>query len=82
MAEPKRGESRIVFHLREAIRASGRTLRDISREAGLSPSQLSHFLRGRRDLTFSSAAKVIEALGLELTPAKKSRPRKGENANG
>ena len=68
-------ETGVVAQLKEAIRASGRTLGDIGREAGVATSQLSYFLSGQRDLTLTTAGKLFKALGLELV-AKRPRPRK------
>jgi plasmid maintenance system antidote protein VapI len=45
----------------------------ISKLAGVTESQLSLFVNRKRTLTLSSAAKVAEVLGLELTPRKKGR---------
>jgi plasmid maintenance system antidote protein VapI len=75
MARKRRKEAGVAVKLREAIEASGRTLVDISQASGVHPAQLSRFVNRKRDLTFGAAARIIEALGLELTPAKKSRPR-------
>jgi transcriptional regulator with XRE-family HTH domain len=52
--------------LREAIRESGQTLGQISRNCGVGPDRLSRFLRGERDLTLTGAEKICDALGLQL----------------
>jgi len=42
----------------------------IAKEAGLSESQLSYFVNGKRSLTLPAAAKLAKVLGLELKPIK------------
>ncbi len=51
--------------LREAIRASEKTLRELEAETGIGYQNISAFLRGR-GLTLALAGKLTEALGLEL----------------
>lgn len=70
---PRKEESDLVVQLKEAIRASGRSMRDISRQSGVHASQLSYFLSGQRDLTLETAGKIFDALGLEVV---KKKPRK------
>jgi plasmid maintenance system antidote protein VapI len=60
--------------IRRGIRESGLTLVDLGRAADVSPSQLSRFVRGERDLTLSVGLRVAEALGLRLVkPRRKKR---------
>jgi transcriptional regulator with XRE-family HTH domain len=59
--------------LKGAVRNSGRTPFDVSKAAGIAPSQLSRFLRGERSLTLTSAEKLHEALGLKTIEG----PRRG-----
>jgi transcriptional regulator with XRE-family HTH domain len=74
--------------LRDAIADSGRSLNQLSRDAGVSDSQLSRFMRGERTLTLETAAALCRALGLHLAPvagaepppAKKGRKRKGSTS--
>ena len=73
MGRKKKQEATLVVQLREAIQASGRSLWDIGRAADIQPSQLSRFLRGERDLTLGTAARLFEVLDLELVPRKKPR---------
>ena len=80
----------MLAQLKEAIAASGKTLVELSQTTDVSPSQLSRFLRGERDLTFASAARVCEALGLRLvgptarppTSSSPERPKRGRKAKG
>jgi DNA-binding phage protein len=78
----RRGEDKsLTLQLREAIRASGRSLRDLESTTGINRSQISRFLRGERDLTLTTAEQLIKALGLKLViepPAKPTRPGKGK----
>ncbi|HEX5269793.1 MAG TPA: helix-turn-helix transcriptional regulator [Gemmataceae bacterium] len=68
----------MIGQIREAIQGSGKTLVELSASTHVSPSQLSRFLRGERDLTLTSAARVCEVLGLELVsrPSRTTRPAK------
>lgn len=59
--------------LRQAIINSKMSRYKISKLAGVTESQLSLFLSGKRTLTLTSAAKIAEVLGLELRPRKKGR---------
>lgn len=54
--------------IREAIRRSGKTQKDIAALAGISKGQLSLFMRGRRSILLLTAEKLCEVLGLELRP--------------
>jgi transcriptional regulator with XRE-family HTH domain len=67
----------MIGQIREAIQDSGKTLVELSESTHVSPSQLSRFLRGERDLTLTSAARVCEVLGLRLVGVKPvARPAK------
>lgn len=63
----------IVSELRKAIEQDGRTMYALSRDAGLSPIQLSRFIRGERGLTTPAVDALCEALGLELRPKRKPK---------
>lgn len=65
------GEPGLVSELREAIRGSGQSLRDLGRACGVGGDRLSRFMRGERDLTLGAAEKICRALGLRLTGRKK-----------
>ena len=60
-------KGRIDEALREAIRSDSRSLNALSKECHVHPSALSRFVREKRDLRLSSAARVVDALGLDLT---------------
>lgn len=55
--------------LREAVRGFGSNRR-LASQAGISPDQLSRFLRQERTLRLDTAGKLAGALGLTLTGAK------------
>jgi plasmid maintenance system antidote protein VapI len=58
----------LVETLREAIRRSGRTHYELAQASGITPAQLDRFVAGERDLKLATAAKVTDALELELRP--------------
>jgi ribosome-binding protein aMBF1 (putative translation factor) len=60
---------RLSQALRDAIRASGKAVDEIAREAGVSPAVVAHFLAGERDIRMATADKLAEALGLTLAAA-------------
>jgi DNA-binding phage protein len=77
----KKAEPMMVSELREAIRASGRTLTSIAKDAGLDSGRISRFMSGKRDLTFSAVCRICEAIGGRLSfapskPAAKAKKRK------
>jgi DNA-binding phage protein len=53
--------------LQDAIRNSGQTHYRIAKNAGVGPETIDRFMAGR-DIRISTAAKIAEALGLELKP--------------
>jgi len=62
----KQREPALIVQLRDAIRHSGRTLNQLSIASGVSSAQLSRFMTGKRTLTLPAAAKICEALHLQL----------------
>jgi len=63
----------IEMQLREAIVKSGMSRYELSKQSGVTNSQLSLFVNRERSLTLTSAAKVARVLGLELRPAEDER---------
>jgi transcriptional regulator with XRE-family HTH domain len=53
--------------IRQAVVDSGLSLNQLGRASAIDSGRLSRFMRGERDLTLASAAKLCEALGLRLT---------------
>lgn len=66
----KGGKRSMVDVLRTAIRQSGLTHYRIAKDAGINPTQLARFVADERGLTFDTAAKIADVLGLELTKRK------------
>jgi ribosome-binding protein aMBF1 (putative translation factor) len=62
--------------VRQAIEASGLSLAELARRSGVSPAQLSRFLRGERSLTLETLDPLAKVLGLELTKKRGKTPRK------
>lgn len=56
----------IEKQLEQAIIESGLSCYRIAKESGLTESQLSYFINGKRSLTLPAAAKLAKVLGLEL----------------
>jgi hypothetical protein len=56
----------VIRQLQDAIRQSGRSLRDLARETDVGADRLSRFMRGQRSLTLPGVAKLCDVLGLEL----------------
>lgn len=54
----------------KAIEDSGRSVRSIALDAGISQPQLSRFVKGERDLLLEAVDKVAKSLGLKLQKIK------------
>lgn len=52
--------------LKNAIRRSRKTVRQLAEQAKVSPIVLKQFLAGERDLRLATAEKLVQALGLKL----------------
>jgi transcriptional regulator with XRE-family HTH domain len=63
----------IERQLKQAIVESGMSRYRIAKESGLTESQLSYFVTGKRTLTLPAAAKVARVLGIELTKKKSKK---------
>jgi len=74
MAKRKDRQPAVSEQLRQAIRASGKSVYKIASETGVTNGQLSRFLRGERGITSGTMDALCAYLGLELRQAK----RKGE----
>ena len=70
------GRTDIETRLREAVVQSPLSLSQLGTQCGIDVSVLSRFVRGERTMTLPTAARLAEALGLELKPTKR-RTRKG-----
>lgn len=72
----------VVEQLREAIRCSGESLNQLGARSGLDSARLSRFMRGTRDLTLTAAAKLCDALGLQLVGGKAPGVAQDERSGG
>lgn len=61
-----------VTVVRDAIRRDNRSLTRLSRDAGVSQSQVSRFVSGQRSVTITTMDRLIGTLGLELRPLRQS----------
>jgi len=68
----------ITRELREAIERDGRSINALARTTGLSPIQVSRFIRGERGLNTPAVDALCEALGLELRPRRNRRQKGGK----
>lgn len=64
----------IERQLRRAIQGSPLTQYQLAKVSGIDKGILSRFIRGERTITLTTAARLAEALGMELGPA--VRPKK------
>ena len=62
--------------MKKAIDAYGISRYQLSKESGVSESQLSLFMSGQRSLTLKSAGKIAEVIGLEIRSTKRKRGQK------
>ncbi len=60
---------RLSQALRDALRASDKSIYQIAQDAGVSQIVVSRFLSGERDIRMATADKLAEALGLKLASA-------------
>lgn len=58
----------IADQLKAAIRDSGLTRYRIAKDAGIKQAIIDRFVSGKRSMTMDTAAKICEALNLELKP--------------
>jgi len=61
-----------------AARGCGWSIAELARRAGLPYSAVHGFVRSDRLITLRSAARLAEALGLELRPVRRARRKRGE----
>lgn len=66
MPKGKKKEPDLVEVIKAAIKKSGLSLNELSRQAGVAVPQISRFVSGERGLTVAVAAKLCEALHLRL----------------
>jgi transcriptional regulator with XRE-family HTH domain len=78
MPEKKKRAPTVTEQLKEAIRTSGASLMQLSRDSGVSQPQLSRFMLGQRTLTLPAVDKLCAALGLHLARSRRPRPKGSE----
>ena len=67
----------ITERIQEAIRSGGMSRYAISKATGIDQGLLCRFLKGQSSLSFETADKVLDALGMEVV-IRPRRTRKGE----
>ena len=67
----------ITERIQEAIRSAAMSRYAISKATGIDQGLLCRFLKGQSSLSFETADKVLDALGLEIL-IRPRRTRKGE----
>jgi len=68
MAKTKRNDPHdIEAQLRQLIEDSGRSQQSIAAESGVSPTQLSRFVREERSLKLTTVNKLAKVLGFTIT---------------
>jgi Helix-turn-helix len=60
---------RLSQALKDALRASNKSINQIAQDAGVSQIVVSRFLSGERDIRMATADKLAEVLGLKLASA-------------
>ena len=66
--------------LKNAIEASGMSIKSLERETGVSRQSIMHFMRGTRTLRLDIADKLAAYFGLELRPViRKAAPKRKGN---
>ncbi len=68
----------LTERIQEAIRSGGMSRYAISKTTGIDQGLLCRFLKGQSSLSFETADKVLEALGLEVVIRPQRSTRKGE----
>ena len=62
--------------LRDALRSSDESLRQIAKRADVDNGRLSRFVRGERGLTTDAVDRLCKALGLQLVSSKRKKRTK------
>jgi DNA-binding phage protein len=66
----------ITERIQEAIRNAGMTRYAIWKATGVGQDHLCHFLAGKSSMSFATADKILDALGLEIVFKPKCTARK------
>jgi len=73
--DPSGPDNQLANRIRAAMLASGLTRYQLSQQTGVSQAVLGRFASGKRDLTLSTASRLVPALGLRLETTTKRRPK-------
>ena len=68
----------ITERIQEAIRSGGMSRYAISKATGIDQGLLCRFLKGQSSLSFETADKVLDALGLEVVIQPRRDTEKGD----
>ena len=68
--------------LREAIKADGRSLRQLAVASGVDAGRLSRFVRGERDINLGAADHLLNTLGVKVKFPQRKAGRKAKPAKG
>ena len=68
-----RRKANMAETLRQAIRDSGISGRQLARDTGVPQAVFSLFLSGKRSITIDTADKIASAVGIELRPVVKRK---------
>ena len=68
-------DNQLAESIRAAMQASGLTRYQLSQQTGIAQAVLGRFAAGQRDITLSTAAKLLPALGLELNTTKRKKAK-------
>ena len=70
----------ILEEVRESIERSGQTRYRISKETGISQSQLSRLMTGEQGISIEALQRLLDYLGLEIVIRSKRRSTKGRKS--
>jgi ribosome-binding protein aMBF1 (putative translation factor) len=73
---PATTDNQLADRIRAAMLASGMTRYQLSQQTGIDQAVLGRFASGKRDLTLSTASRLVPALGLKLGATKTKRKPK------
>jgi plasmid maintenance system antidote protein VapI len=73
MARPSKPTAALDDQLRDAIADDDRTPYGLARDSGVDERVIRRFLARQRDVTMGSAARIAEALGMQLVKVKGRR---------
>ncbi len=72
MSRPHLKQQPMTTLLLKAIKSCGRTPYRLAKEAGINATLIYEFMKGKRDLSLSTADRLVRALNLELSASGKA----------